>query len=146
MHVQDPQCRYWMEFWDASFEVVRRRLAENDGEVAFRVIRSIIPPVAKARQRKSLKAYLSRISQRHIRVIQEYAAGKDLTEIVREEKSSRGTILRILRTAPFSLLECDRNHRALDRREPKLPRRVLPGRVGAQANADQSGFAPPISF
>jgi hypothetical protein len=32
-----------MELWDASFEVVRRRLAEYDGEVAFRVIRSIIP-------------------------------------------------------------------------------------------------------
>ena len=28
-----------------------------------------------------------------------------MTEIAREEKSSRGTILRILRTAPFTLLE-----------------------------------------
>jgi DNA-binding NarL/FixJ family response regulator len=94
-----------MELWNASFEVVRRRLAEYDGEVAFRVIRSIIPPVAKARRRKSLKN-LGRISPRHIRVILEYAAGKELAEIAREEKSSRGTILRILRTAPFTLLEC----------------------------------------
>jgi hypothetical protein len=91
MHLQDSQRRYWMELWDASFEVVRRRLAEYDGEVAFRVIRSIIPPVAKARRRKSLKANLGRISPRHIRVILEYAAGKDLAEIAREEKSSRGT-------------------------------------------------------
>jgi hypothetical protein len=65
-----------MELCEASVEVVRRRLAENDGGVAFKVIRSIIPPVAKARQRKSVKAYLSRISPRHIRVINEYAAGK----------------------------------------------------------------------
>jgi hypothetical protein len=36
--------------------------------------------------------------------MQEYAAGKDLAEIAREEKSRRGTILRILRTAPFTLL------------------------------------------
>jgi hypothetical protein len=44
MDVRDSQRRYWMELWEASFEVVRRRLAENDGEVAWRVIRSIIPP------------------------------------------------------------------------------------------------------
>jgi hypothetical protein len=32
-----------------------------------------------------------------------------------------------------------RNHRAyVDRREPKLPPRVLPGRVVAEANADQT--------
>lgn len=31
--------------------MVRRRLAENDGEVAFKVITSIIPPVAKAPRR-----------------------------------------------------------------------------------------------
>jgi len=105
MHVQDSQRRYWMELWDASFQVVRRRLAEYDGEVAFRVIRSIVPPVAKARRRKSVKANLNGISQRHVRVIKEYAAGKDLTEIAHKEKSSRGTILRILRTAPFRLLE-----------------------------------------
>jgi hypothetical protein len=72
----------------------------------MRVLQSIIPPVAKARRRKSVKAYLAGISPRHIRVILEYAAGKDLAEIAREEKSSRGTILRILRTAPFTLLEC----------------------------------------
>ena len=72
----------------------------------FLFIRSIIPPVAKARRRKSVKAYLAGISPRHVRVIQNYAAGKDLTEIAREEKSSRRTILRILRTAPFRLLEC----------------------------------------
>jgi DNA-binding NarL/FixJ family response regulator len=105
MDVQDPQCQFWMELWDASFEVVRRRLAENDGKVAFRVIRSIIPPVTKARRRKPAKANLDRISQRHVRVIQEYAAGKHLTEIAREERTSRGTILRILRTTPFRLLE-----------------------------------------
>jgi hypothetical protein len=84
-----------MEVWDASFEVVRFRLAEYDGEVVFRVIRPIIPPVAKARRRKSLKANLGRLSPRHIRVILEHAAWKDLAEIAREEKSSRGTILRI---------------------------------------------------
>ena len=106
MHVQDSQRRYWIEVWDASFQVVRRRLAEYDGEVAFRVIRSIIPPVAKARRRKSLKANLGRISPRHIRVILEYAAEKDLAGIAREEQSSRGTILRIIRTAPFTLPEC----------------------------------------
>jgi hypothetical protein len=37
--------------------------------------------------------------------ILEYAARKDLAEIAQEEKSSRGTILRILRTATFTLLE-----------------------------------------
>ena len=79
---------------------------ENDEEVALRILQSIIPPVANARRRKSLKAHLHRIYPRHVRVIQEYAAGKDLTEIARKEKSSRGTILRILRTAPFRLLEC----------------------------------------
>ena len=79
---------------------------ENDEEVALRILQSIIPPVAKARRRKSVKAYLDRISPRHVRVIQEHAAGKDLTEIARVEKSSRGTILRILRTAPFRLLKC----------------------------------------
>ena len=67
-----------MEVRCRSAEVVRRRLGENDGEVAFKVIRSIIPPVAKARPRKSVKAYLAGISPRHVRVIQEYAAGKRL--------------------------------------------------------------------
>jgi hypothetical protein len=56
--VQNPQCRYWMELRYASFEVVRRSLAENDGDVALSVLRSIIPPVAKARRRKSVKANL----------------------------------------------------------------------------------------
>ena len=31
--VKDPQRRHWMELWGASLEVVRRRLAEHDGEV-----------------------------------------------------------------------------------------------------------------
>ena len=101
-NIQNP---YWMELRHASFDAVRRGLAEYDGEFTFRVIRAIIPPVAKARRRKSLKANLGRISPRHIRVILEYAAGKDQAESAREEKSSRGTILRILRTAPFTLLE-----------------------------------------
>jgi hypothetical protein len=86
-----------MELWDASFEVVRRRLAGNDVEVASRVLESIIPSVAKVQRRKSMKANLDRIS--------EYAAGKYLAEIAPEEKSSCGTILRIVRTAPFTLLE-----------------------------------------
>jgi hypothetical protein len=104
MDVKDPQCRYWLQLWDASFGVVRRRLTENDGEVALRVLESIkiIQPVAKARRRKPNPDW---ISPQHVRVIQEYAAGKHLTEIVHEEKSSRGTILRILRTAPFKALE-----------------------------------------
>ena len=83
--MQDSQRRYWMELCEASFEVVHRRLAENDGEVALRVLESIIPPVAKARRRKSVRANLAGISQRHVRVIQEYAAGKDLTEIAAEK-------------------------------------------------------------
>ena len=58
MQVQDSQRRYWMELCEALFEVVRRRVAENDGEVAFRVIRSIIPPVAKARAKKNQVAEL----------------------------------------------------------------------------------------
>lgn len=58
----------------------------------MRVLQSIIPRFAKARRRKPAKANLDRISPRHIRVIQEYAAGKDLTEIVHEAKSSRRTI------------------------------------------------------
>jgi hypothetical protein len=94
-----------MELWDASFEVVRRRLAGNDVEVASRVLESIIPSVAKVQRRKSMKANLDRISLRHVRVILEYAAGKYLAEIAPEEKSSCGTILRIVRTAPFTLLE-----------------------------------------
>ena len=106
MDAQDPQCRYWMELWDASFEAIRRRLTENDGEVGLSVLESILQPVGKPRPRKSVKAYLAGISPRHVRVIQEYAAGKGLTEIAREEKSSRGAILRILRTAPFRLLGC----------------------------------------
>jgi hypothetical protein len=61
MHVQDSQRRYWMELCEASFEVVLCRLRENEGEVAFKVIRSIIPPVAKARRRKSVKANLNGI-------------------------------------------------------------------------------------
>ncbi len=67
MDVQDSQRRYWMELCEASVAVVLRRLRENDGEVGFKVIRSIIPPVAKARRRKSVKANLNGISQRHIR-------------------------------------------------------------------------------
>ena len=60
-----------------------------------------------------------------------------MTEIAREEKSSRGTILRILRTAPFRLLECGGDHRAyLDRREPK-PRSECSLKAGlAEDNAD----------
>ena len=84
--------------------VVRRRLTENDGEVALRVLESIkiVQPVAKARRRKPNPDWAS---PQHIRVIQEYAAGKHVTEIVREEKSSRGTIIRISRTAPFRVAE-----------------------------------------
>jgi hypothetical protein len=71
---------------------------------SYRVDQNHPQPVAKARRRKSLKANLGRISPRHIRVILEYAPGKDLAEIAGEEKSNRGTILRILRTAPFTPL------------------------------------------
>jgi DNA-binding NarL/FixJ family response regulator len=82
-------------------------VTENDGEFTLGVIESIKITRGQSRKRgdesKSERDY--GISQRHIRVILEYAAGKDLAEIAREEKSSRGTILRILRTAPFTLLE-----------------------------------------
>lgn len=73
----------------------------------MRVFESIkvIRPVAKAQLRKPTEANPGLISPRHVRVIQGYAAGKHLTEIAREEKTSRGTILRILRTTPFRLLE-----------------------------------------
>jgi hypothetical protein len=87
--MQNPQCRYWMELRHASFDAVRRRLAEYDGEFTFRVIRAIIPTVAKARRRKSLKANLGRISPRHIRVILESAVGKDLAEIARRKIKPR---------------------------------------------------------
>ena len=60
---------------------------------SYRVDQNHPQAVAKARRRKIMKANLGRISRRHIRVILEYAAGKDLAEIAREEKSSRGTIL-----------------------------------------------------
>ena len=106
MDAQDPQCRYWMELWDASVEVIRRRLTENDGEVGLSVLESILQPVGKPERRRPAKLNPAWISPRHVRVIQNYAAGKDLTEIAREEKSHRRTILRILRTAPFRLLEC----------------------------------------
>ena len=82
----------------------RRRVTENDGEFTLGVIESI--KITRAsRESAATKANMNGISQRHIRVILEYAAGKDLAEIAREEKSSRGTILRILRTAPFTLLD-----------------------------------------
>ena len=64
-------------------------------------------------------------SPRHARVTQEYAAGKDLTEIAREEEIKPRNYLRILRTAPFRLLECGG---IIGPRELKLPRRVLHGR------------------
>jgi DNA-binding NarL/FixJ family response regulator len=105
MDVQDSQRRYWMELCEASFEVIRRRLTENDGEVGLSVLESILQPVGKPRRRRPAKLNPAWISPRHVRVIQNYAAGKHLTEIAREEKISRGTILRILRTTPFRLLE-----------------------------------------
>lgn len=105
MDVSDPQYRYLVQSCDAALEVVRRRLKENDGKVAFRVLESIIQPVSKSQQRKPAKKTSSWIPLQHIRVIQEYAQGKNLSEIAREEKSSRGTILRIVRTAPFRMLE-----------------------------------------
>jgi DNA-binding NarL/FixJ family response regulator len=94
-----------MDLWGASLEVVRRRLTENDGEVGFSVLESILQPVGKPRRRRPAKLNPAWISPRHVRVIQNYAAGKHLTDIAREEKTSRGTVLRILRTTPFRLLE-----------------------------------------
>jgi DNA-binding NarL/FixJ family response regulator len=82
----------------------RRRVTENDGEFRWELSSRLKSPAA-SRESAATKANLNGISQRHIRVILECAAGKDLAEIAREEKSSRGTILRILRTAPFTLLE-----------------------------------------
>ena len=70
MDVRDPRCRCWVELWDASFEVVRRRLAENDGEVALRVLEVIGQPVAKARRQKPAKANPDWISPRDVRVVQ----------------------------------------------------------------------------
>ena len=56
MDAQDSQRRYWMELWDASFEVVRRRLTENDGEVGLSVLESILQPVGKPRATKACEA------------------------------------------------------------------------------------------
>jgi len=81
-------------------------VAENDGEFTLGVIESIKITRGLSRKRGDGSKSENGISQRHIRVKLEYAAGKDLAEIAREEKSSRGTILRILRSAPFTLLEC----------------------------------------
>ena len=81
------------------------KVAENDGEVGLSVLESILQPVGKPRRRRPAKLNPAWISPRHVRVLQNYAAGKDLTEIAREEKTSRGTILRILKTTPFRLLE-----------------------------------------
>jgi hypothetical protein len=69
----------------------RRRVTENDGEFTLGVIESIKKSPAACRETAATKANLNGISQRHIRVIREYAAGKDLAEIAREERSSRGT-------------------------------------------------------
>ena len=60
---------------------MRRSSASADFALIYRGIQSYSvdhPPVAKARPRKSVKAYLAGISPRHVRVIQEYAAGKRL--------------------------------------------------------------------
>jgi hypothetical protein len=105
MDMNNPQYRCLLQSCDAALEVIRRRLKENDGEVAHMVLKLILQPVSKAQQGKPAKKVSSLIPLQHIRVIQEYAQGKNLTEIAREEKSSRGTIMRILRTAPFSVLK-----------------------------------------
>jgi len=86
MDVKDPQWPYWVQLWDASFEAIRRRLAEKDGEVALTVLESIIQPVGKPRRRKPARLNPSWTSPRHVRVIQNYAAGKHLTEIAREDQ------------------------------------------------------------
>jgi len=61
-----------------------------------------------------------------VRATQHYAARKGVTEIAREKKTSRGAILRILGNDSLQIAGIWRNHRAyVDRRELKLPRRVL---------------------
>ena len=83
----------------------RRRVTENDGEFTLGVIESIKITRGLSRLRgdesKSERDFTATHS-RHTGV----RCGEGPAEIVREEKSSRGTILRILRTAPFTLLEC----------------------------------------
>jgi hypothetical protein len=63
----------------------RRRVTENDGEFTLGVIESIKSPAAR-RESAATKVNLNGISQRHIRVILEYAAGKDLAEIAARGK------------------------------------------------------------
>jgi len=103
--MNNPQYRYFVQSCEAALEVVRRRLKENDGMVAFRVLESIIQPASKAQQRKRAKKTSNWIPPQHIRVLHRYGQGKNLTEIARGEKSSRKTIIRILRTTPFNVLE-----------------------------------------
>ena len=93
----DSCSRFVADLVAARQPMVRRRLAEMTATSRCRIIRSIIPRVAKARRRKSVKTYLDRISPRHIRVIQEYAAGKGLAEIAREKNRAAKLFLRILR-------------------------------------------------
>jgi hypothetical protein len=105
MDVNDPQCRYVLQSCYAALEVIRRRLKGNDGEVAHMVLKLMLQPVSKAQQGEPAKKKCSWIPPQHIQVIQKYAQGRNLTEIASEEKSSRAAILRILRTAPFTVLE-----------------------------------------
>jgi DNA-binding NarL/FixJ family response regulator len=105
MDVNDQQYWYLLQSCDAALEAVRRRLKENDGRVALRVLESIIRPGSRGQQGKAAKKTSSWIPPQHIRVIRVYAQGKNLTEIARKEKLNRRTIMRVVRTAPFRVLE-----------------------------------------
>jgi hypothetical protein len=88
----------------ASFEVVRRRLAENMGGR----IQSYLVDHPARRESAATKEPESKSGPDFAATHSSHTGvrGGDLAEIAREEKSSRGTILRISRTAPFTLLEC----------------------------------------
>jgi len=106
MDVNDPQFMYLLQSCDAALEVIRRRLKENDGWLGYTVLEFLmVPPVSSNQRRKPAKKTSSWVTPRHIRIMQQYAQGKNLAEIAHEEKSNPGAIMRILKTAPFNLLQ-----------------------------------------
>ena len=106
MDQNDPEFMRWLQYCEAALAVIRRRLKDNDGLVGHSVIKSLnIFPVPKTRRQKPAKKTSSLVPPRHIRIMQQYAQGKNLAEIAHEEKSNPGAMMRILRTAPFKVLQ-----------------------------------------
>ena len=103
--VKDPQFRYLLPFAEAAMEAIRRRLLERDGWLGLRVLDSILQLDAKVQRRKRTTKASRWILSQHLRIFEKYSQGKDLTEIAREEGLRRGNIIRIVRTAPFRVLE-----------------------------------------